>query len=193
MRWTTIPEFIVSVSRPIVGNNLENSSPFPMPYLWSAHPILRLEEGARIILPEECRLATTGGSLSGRIGSFGHQFSWPICTDGQGNRHDLSLIRSTRAHDSTAYYFTDRLVHGWCMRYPSLGRTLTLSFPPETIPFLGVIIAEGKVGDPRFLALLEPCTAPFGRLDMAELYTRDSEVQAKGSKEWFLAFSIQPA
>jgi hypothetical protein len=173
---------------------LENFSPFPMAYLWSAHPILRLEEGARIILPAECRLATTGASLSGRIGSFGHQFSWPICADEQGNKHDLSLIRSARAHDSTAYYFTDRLVQGWCsMRYPSFGRTLTLSFPPETIPFLGVIIAEGRVGDPRFLALLEPCTAPFGRLDMADLYTRDSQVQAKGSRKWFLAFSIQPA
>src|SRR5262249_11262422 len=52
---------------------LENLSSFPFSYLWSAHPIFRLEEGARILLPEECRIATTGSSLSGRIGRFGHQ------------------------------------------------------------------------------------------------------------------------
>jgi len=173
---------------------LENFSAFPMWYLWSAHPILRVEEGARIVLPEECRLATTGMSLSGRIGGYGHQFTWPICTDAQGKKHDLSLIRSPEAHDGTAYYFTDRLAHGHCsMKYPSIGRTLTLSFPPESIPYLGVVTAEGIIGDPRFLALLEPCTAPLARLDTLPQYTKDSLIAAKGTKEWFLTFSIETA
>ena len=173
---------------------LENLSSFPISYLWSAHPILRVEEGARILLPEECRVATSGGSLSGRIGRFGHQFTWPICTDERGNKHDLSLIRSPSAHDGTSYFFIDRLKHGWCgMKYPSVNRTLTLSFPPETVPFVGVILGECIIGDPRFLALLEPCTAPFGRLDNAHQYMADAQIPAAGAKEWFLAFSIESA
>jgi hypothetical protein len=171
---------------------LENLSGFPMSYLWSAHPLLRVEEGARIMLPEECRVATTASSLSGRIGSYGHQFSWPIATDTHGKKHDLSLIRSPTVHDGTVYYFTDPLVHGWCgMRYPSIGRTLTFTFPPEKIRYLGVIIGESIIGDPRFLALVEPCTGPFARLDTLSQYTNESQIAAKGTKEWFLTFSIE--
>jgi len=77
------------------------------------------------------------------------------------------------------------------MKYPSVKRTLTLSFPPKTVPFLGVILGEGIIGDPRFLALLEPCTAPFGRLDNAHLYAAETQIPAGATKDWFLAFSIE--
>jgi hypothetical protein len=173
---------------------LKNFSSFPMLYLWSAHPMLRVEEGARIVLPEECRVATTGNSLSGRIGSYGQQFTWPVCTDAHGIKHDLSVVRSPRIHDVTAYYFTNPFVHGWCsMKYPSIGRTLTLSFPPDGIPYLGVIIGEGVIGDPRFFTLLEPCTGPFGRLDNLPQYTKDSQIASNGTKEWFMTFSVDAA
>ena len=126
-------------------------------------------------------MATTGSSLSGRIGKFGDRFSWPLCTDEHGKQHDLSLVRPTSAHDITAYHITDPLVHGWCaMKYPSVGRSLTLSFPPESIPYIAVNILEGAIGDERYLALLEPCTAPFGRLDNAASYQANRQIPARG-------------
>jgi hypothetical protein len=171
---------------------LENLSPYPMSYLWSAHPMLRPEEGSRILLPEECRVANVGMSHSGRLGNYGNQITWPNWIDSRGGRHDLSRIRSADADDTEAYYFTKPLVHGQCaLTYPSVHRTLRLSFPVETVPFLGIVLGEGVRGDSRFFALLEPCSVPFARLDTAQAYTQDSKVPAKGTREWFLEFKIE--
>src|SRR5437867_4072540 len=56
---------------------VENSSPFVMPYLWSAHPMLQPEEGSRILLPAGSQEATVGLSHSGRLGRYGDHISWP--------------------------------------------------------------------------------------------------------------------
>lgn len=36
---------------------LENLSPIDLSYLWSPHPMFRVEEGTRIEVPEECNPA----------------------------------------------------------------------------------------------------------------------------------------
>jgi hypothetical protein len=168
---------------------LENRSQFPIAYLWSAHPMLNVEEGCKVLLPEECHVATTGMSVSGRIGEWGHQFTWPVATASDGTKHDVSVIRSRNSKDATVYYFTDPLKHGWCaLKYPS-GPTLRFTFPPERIPYLGVIVGEGLADDPRYYALLEPCTAPFARPDLP--YAKKSRVEARATERWFLTITIE--
>src|SRR5204862_5188706 len=134
----------------------------------SAHPMLQPEEGAQLLLPEECRAASVAASASGRLGGYGDQITWPHWTDARGVRHDLSRVRSPRAQDLDVYYFLRPLAHGFCgLRYPSIGRTLRLTFPAAEVPFLGVLVGEGQRTDPRFFVLLEPCSVPFARLDNA--------------------------
>jgi hypothetical protein len=171
---------------------LENLSAFSMSYLWSAHPMLRPEPGSRILLPEECRTASVGGSHSGRLGKYGDRITWPDWVDSQGRRHDLSVIRASGSDDTEAYYFTKPLTHGWCgLTFPSVSRTLRLSFPVETVPFLGVVLGEGLRTDPRYFAILEPCSVPYGRLDIARMFTQTSTVGARQIREWFLEFQIE--
>jgi galactose mutarotase-like enzyme len=187
-RRVTLP----SAQRLRMAYTVDNLSSFVMPYLWSAHAMLRPEEGARILLPEECREAVVGASQSGRLGKYGDHITWPNWTDAQGRRHDLSMTRSPHSDDVSAYTFARPLAHGMCsLRWPSVNRTLALSFPVETVPFLTVLVGEGLKNDPRFFVLLEPCSAPFGRLDMTHSYARDSKVPANGRREWYLDFEIQ--
>jgi galactose mutarotase-like enzyme len=188
MRRITLP----SANRLRMAYRVDNTSPFMMPYLWSAHAMLQPEEGARILLPEECRVATVGASHSGRLGKYGDHITWPNWTDAQGRRHDLSIVRSPHMDDVEAYTFAQPLTHGMCaLRWPSVNRTLALSFPVDRVPFLTVLVGEGLKSDPRFFVLLEPCSAPFARLDTSQLYTKDSRVPPKQSREWYLDFEIR--
>jgi hypothetical protein len=168
---------------------LENLSPFEMPYLWSSHPMLRVEPGARLVLPSECRVATVGMSVSGRLGGWGESITWPHHVDANGNTHDLSVLRSPEANDSEAYYFANPLSEGWCgLLIPSIACMLRLSFPTERVPFLGIVVGEGLKHDPRFFALPEPCSAPLARLDLSEKFTSGSRLPARGTHEWYLEF-----
>jgi hypothetical protein len=54
-----------------------------------------------------------------------------------------------------------------------------------------VLVGEGLKTDPRFFVLLEPCSAPFGRLDTSRSYTEDSAVAKSGSREWYLDFTVE--
>lgn len=170
---------------------LQNLSDFELVYLWSAHPIFRVEEGCRIVLPEECRNGRTAMSLSGRLGSYGDDFTWPIWTDAAGKRHDLSLLRGPKAGDAEKYFFRNQLTAGWCrFQYPTNGAAVTLSFPPAEIPYLAIVVAENAPGDSRSLALLEPCSAPYDRIDISRLYTKTSKVAAGSIRTWFVTFSL---
>jgi hypothetical protein len=170
---------------------LENFAPFDMEYLWSSHPMLQPQPGARILLPPECKWATVGLSHSGRLGSYGSHITWPHWTDAQGNTYDLSLIRSGKGDDAEAYYFTQPLSEGWCaLELPSPACQLRLSFPTARVPFLGVVVGEGLRDDPRFYALLEPCSGPLATLDLARRYPPQSRVPARGKQEWYLDFEI---
>ena len=153
--------------------------------------MLQPEQGARIRLPEEAREATVALSHSGRLGKHGDRITWPNWTDARGRQHDLSTIRSPNTDDVEGYTFARPLTHGVCgLHWPSVNRTLTFFFPVHTVPFLTVLVGEGQKSDPRFFALLEPCSAPFGRIDLAKAYTSDSIVPANGSREWYLDFEI---
>jgi hypothetical protein len=168
---------------------LENLSPFEMPYLWSSHPMLRVEPGARLVLPRECRVATVGMSISGRLGHWGNRITWPRHVDAKGNTHDLSVLRSPDTNDSEAYYFTNPLHEGRCgLLLPSIGCELRLSFPTDRVPFLGIGVGEGLECDPRFFALPEPCSAPLARLDLSEKIAFGSRLPASGKHEWYLEF-----
>src|SRR5262249_12094251 len=65
-----------SADRLRMAFEVENFSPFVMPYLWSAHPMLKPEEGSRIVLPGTPLEATVSLSHSARLGRYGDRITW---------------------------------------------------------------------------------------------------------------------
>lgn len=65
-----------------------------------------------------------------------------------------------------------------------------LNFPAQSVPYLGVLVNEGGIGNDCF-AILEPCTAPYDRIDMAKSFTGGSLLEAKREYEWYLEFEIK--
>lgn len=170
---------------------LENLSPFPFSYIWSAHPMLVAPAGARMLFPEECRLALAVASESGRLGSYSNEIAWPIHADAEGTEHDLSLVREPGVHDHEKYFFKHRLTSGWCsVRFPVPRLTLRLEFPADQLPYAAVVLGEGRMHDRDSFLLLEPCTAPFDRVDISKRFTASSNIGCHQTIEWFLRFAI---
>lgn len=67
------------------------------------------------------------------------------------------------------------------------GTSLILRFPPGQVPYLGVLVNEGGWAG-MHNATLEPCTAPYDRIDAANAYNRCSVVKSKSNYKWWLEF-----
>ena len=171
---------------------LTSLSPFDFRYLWSAHPLLSVRPGMRMMLPEGTRLRTEF-SEGGRLGEMGMLHEWPVTTDANGGVVDLSVIHSiyARTHEKLN---TVGLTEGWCATYdPDTGEYLAYTFSLDEIPYVGVLLIEGgwpTEGEPYLLAAFEPCTGYPGDLSSAIAWGACETLPAKGAVNWAMVVSL---
>ena len=169
---------------------LTNLSEFAFDFLWAAHTMLAMEEGARLLLPAEVRRVVATFTMGGCMGTYGEVLDWPVCKLPGGANRDLGTMRAASTGQADKYYVDGRMPEGWCgLTYPQSDITLALSFPVETVPYLGILSNEGGWDD-LYNMFLEPCTAPFDRPDVARLHGAGSTVAAKSTYEWHLNLSL---
>ncbi len=165
---------------------LTNLSPFDFDFMWAAHPMFILEQGAELQLPAGVEKVVTTLSFTGSFGRYGDEFAWPIATLADGTALDLRRIRSKAARDAAKYFVKGRMPAGWCaLTYPRSGFTLRLDFPVEQVPYFAVLPNEGGWQD-LYNIFLEPATASFDRLDVARVRGECSTVRAGATYEWYL-------
>lgn len=169
---------------------LTNLSPYPFDFIWAAHPMFVLEEGATLSLPGGIEKVVTVFSASNRLGRYGDEHAWPIATLADGSQRDLRQIAPKRTRDAEKYYIKGKLPAGWCeLIYPQSKLTLRLEFPVAQVPYLGILPNEGGWQD-LYNIFLEPATGPLDRLDVARLHGQHSTVEGGGSYEWYLAIVL---
>jgi hypothetical protein len=172
-----------------IDYSLINHSDFDFSFLWAAHIMVNVDEGSQIIVPKHLKRAVTTICKSGRLGTYGDEFSWPSILKSDGTTERIDIIRSPLTDDMFKFYFKDKLKEGLCaLLYPD-GAMLTLSFPEETVPYLGILVNEGG-WDHIYQAILEPCTAAFDRIDAAEARGMGSMLKAKSEYAWHLEIGI---
>lgn len=174
-----------------IDYTLSNLSPFPFDYMWVAHPILTMDEDSRLILPEGTKRIVSVFSSGGELGAHGDEFDWPIATLPNGQQRDLSRMAPKSTARAAKYWVKGPMTEGWCaLTYPSRKLKLTLDFPIETVPYLGILPNEG-VGD-LYNMFLEPATASFDRPDDALKRGQCPQIAGNSSVVWHLAISIAP-
>lgn len=167
-----------------------NLSDFDLDFMWAAHPMFYLEEGAELRLPTGVQRVVTTLSFTGNLGRYGDEFDWPIALLPDGQMRDLRRIRPKTARDAEKYFVKGKLPEGWCaLFYPRSDLTLTLSFPVETVPYLAILPNAGGWQD-LYNIFLEPATAAFDRLDVARLRGECSTVTARSAYEWYLDIAL---
>jgi hypothetical protein len=184
--------FFLDSSRLRIEYSLKNLSAFDMDFLWAAHIMLNLEENVELVLPSSVERIVTTFNRSGILGSFGDTFDFPHARLTNGKQQDLRQMRPKSAQDAYKYYVDGKLSEGWCaLNYRARGLLLALSFPTETVPYLGILPNEGGWHD-LYNIFLEPATAAFDSLKNARERDTLSTIPANSVYKWYLNIALAP-
>ena len=147
---------------------VENTSDAQQSLLYCAHPLLRVEQGDRILLPAEVRDVMVEGSAKERLGRRGNRIAWPMPKAGE----DLSVVGPPDGSQADKI-FAGPLTDGWCaLVRSSLDEGVEVTFGSEVLPYLGLWICRaawpesGKAK--QYTVAFEPASAPFDSLADAE-------------------------
>lgn len=167
-----------------------NPTNFDMEFLWAGHIMINAVEGCRVLLPKDMKRAVCTFSVSGLIGEYGDEFTWPEVRKENGEIYRADIFRSRDANDFQKFYFKDKLKKGWCaLKYPNSETVFAVSFPVETVPYLSIIQGEGGAFG-LYNVFFEPCTAPYDRIDVAKLHGKNSVLKARSEYRWYLNITV---
>ena len=179
-----------------IAYRLTNLSDFEFKYLWAAHPLLAIQEGMQVVLPDEPQVRLTF-ALGNRVaGDFLQMFQWPWLSAPSGERVNYSLIGSAALNANDKLY-ADAPAEGWCALHDvQTGDFIAFSFPPEKLPFVGICINHGGWpfdGVKGYWVALEPCTSLPDELDQAIARNKNAVLAPHSTTEWSLTLHVGQA
>jgi len=164
-----------------------NRSDFNMKFAWAAHPMIVAEKDMEFNLPLELDNAISVLNGSSRTGGYGNIFKWKELIT-----QKINIFGSPAKGNVEKYYFLEKVKNGYIdMKYPSTGTILSMKFPSDTVPYIGILIDEGSWKKDTMFIIPEPCTSPMDRIDIADLYGKCSEVDKNSIYHWWLSLSIK--
>ncbi len=169
---------------------LKNLSPFSFRFIWALHPLFKVDEFTRILLPESVQQVINVGGSPSRLGAYGSVHSWPITKDSSGEVYDMSRILQPEKGSCDKYYAIGPTPEGWCaLRNERSGLEIKLTFPSEQVPYLGMWVNEGAYHE-QYNVAPEPCTGAFDSVATATQWGAVSVVPGMGSYEWSLSIEV---
>jgi hypothetical protein len=172
-----------------IDYSVYNKSPFPMEFIWAAHPLLNMENGAELYVPESAKEVIVTYCPDKRIGQYGDIQKWPDFYMSDGGIYKANIMRENLGLHCEKYYFKNKLDEGWfALRYTD-NTVVALSFPVQEVPYMGIWVNEGGAHGQYNIAP-EPCTGILDRIDIAKINNKVSTVEAKSEYKWHLNISI---
>lgn len=159
-------------------------------FIWAAHPLFNCDENTVIVLPESVDKIINAFGGSERLGDYGAYHSWPVTHTVSGDAYNMSNICPETSKACEKYYVHGKIKEGWCAIYnTNTGSYVSLTFPVEQVPYLGIWLNEGGYLEQYNIAL-EPCTGSFDAVDIASLRGQVGLIKAKSACEWFLNIKV---
>ncbi len=166
---------------------LRSTASHDLAFIWSAHPLLVLEPGMRLTLPEGAVVHVNQGG-SGSAPDEG-EYAWPLRASTTGGELNLTQLPDPSA--GVAFKLWSRpLPEGWVALAARNGG-LRFQFDPALLPQVGLWLNaggwSGTGGEPYRNLGLEPCLGAQDSLQEAvERYGRYGTLPAGGAREWWL-------
>jgi galactose mutarotase-like enzyme len=176
----------------VVDYEIANDSESDLKFLWSAHPLLSVEPGTRIILPSDVKEMLVEYSFQDRLGARGSTCDWPMARTTRGyDRIDTLKPPSVGFADKL---FTSRLTEGHCALFkPATNEAISFGFDPADVPYIGVWVCQGGWPDPargHYTVALEPCTGRPDSLTDAAARGENDVAPARQTKRWTVRVSV---
>ena len=177
----------------ILDYELVNLSGEATTWLWSAHPLLRVQAGDLIVLPDEIRKVAVSYSTTSLF-EKDTVIDWPIAKSAFGMATDLAQIQDRDG--ATAYKLFARMGEsGWAALYrKQIGQGIVVIFDTMRIPFLGLWISLGTWPDSRkerqYTVALEPTTADSDSLETAMRNGSACTLNARECSRWKVEFRL---
>jgi galactose mutarotase-like enzyme len=171
-----------------------NNMDVPFHYLWSAHPLLNIKSGVRLLLPKSVTRVFLNWASNPNMGAYGDFLQWPITITHHNELVDLS-VAAEQNKNVAVKCFTDVLEEGFAgLYYPETDRTLFFEFDPADVPYVGLWLCYGgwpvASSKKQFTLAIEPCN---GRPDKLQNAIQRNECQVLAphtTKAWNLTISV---
>lgn len=165
-----------------------NLTPFPMPFVWSSHPLFQVRAGMRLELPVATMRVFSAPSFPA---APGESIPWPRFKDSDLGRVPEPSIRMA------VKLFSLPLTEGWAaLSDPADGAAFRFEFDPQLITHLGLWVNYGgwsgaPGAEPYFNVGVEPC---IGAPDSLEIAVREwgeyGVLSPRGSLAWWLQMTL---
>jgi len=172
---------------------LENLEKTPFDYIWSAHPLLNINPGDKLLLPDELSELLVNWSSNEELGTFGELVSWPEILGNKSNI-DFNYVQD-KMLGLAVKLFSDRLNRGRAGLYKQdTDESLIFSFDVNQVPFLGIWLCYG--GWPvnkemtEYTLALEPCSGRPDSLETACQWDDQQQISPLAIKCWQLEINI---
>lgn len=174
----------------ILDYSVENRGSTPRGLLYSAHPLLRVEPGDRILLPAGISGVTVENSAERRLGDPDDRIGWPDARSGE----DLSVVGPPDGLQADKL-FAGPLQRGWCaLVRPSIDEGVELTFSSDVLPYLGIWICRAAwpaIGAAKqYTVAFEPASAPRDSLADAEREGSAWTLAPGERRAWQLRFRL---
>jgi galactose mutarotase-like enzyme len=178
--------YVLSKTVRLVKNKLHidysasNLTPYPMPFVWSSHPLLGLRPGMQIHLP----------ASEMRENGTNRRVAWPI-DDGI----DLSVAPPPDA-GMAMKLFSPPLEKGWVeVVDPHDGAELHFAFDPALVPTVGLWLNYGGWAgvpgvEPYYNVGVEPCIGSADSLVEAVTQGTNGTIGAHETVRWWLSLTM---
>ncbi|HEY9138722.1 MAG TPA: aldose epimerase [Terriglobus sp.] len=182
----------------VTGNTLRvdysvtNTGITSQSFLYACHPLFAVDEGDRIVLPDEVHSLRLDYSRGNRLGNRGDVVSWPVTASG------IRLDEVSNADTGYAdMFYTERVRHGVCsILRCATGQSLEVLFDPARLPYLGIWLCYGGWPDDatenlQYAVALEPTTSPHNSLNTAQQTQAAMSLQPGGTFNFSIAFRVR--
>ena len=164
-------------------------------YLWSAHPLLTLESGARIVLPPEVTELLINSSRKNRLGKPGQTCGWPFANVAGNAKDELDVSKSKLAATADKLY-TGRLHKGFCALFkPQANESITFRFDTASVPYAGLWLCYGgwpeEAKEPQYTVALEPCNGRPDSLADAIAKGECATISPGDTQRWWLRIEVR--
>ncbi|MFH2030948.1 MAG: hypothetical protein ABIJ40_10085 [Bacteroidota bacterium] len=172
---------------------VRNLSSLTFPYIWSAHPLLKISKGDKLLLPCHTDAVSLHWASDPVIGKHGDLLNLSFLMMEQ-NELDFSVVPD-KSINIAIKCFTGRLTKGYAGLYKKeKDETILFSFDADEIPYLGIWLCYGgwPIGSEKkhYTVGLEPTNGSSDSLAEAVKKDNYSELCSFGEHNWTLKITL---